>query len=144
VVAVTDAPIIRSAGLSDVNIILDLWHLAGAEPSVTDVHDSISNLIRRQPDGLLLAEVDGATVGSLVAVNDGWRGNMYRLTVLPPYRRRGIARALVEEGERRLHEQGCTRITALVMHEHDWATEFWSAVGYAHDERVLRFVRTLP
>jgi ribosomal protein S18 acetylase RimI-like enzyme len=92
---------------------------------------------------VLVAELDGDIVGTLIALSDGWRGNMYRLAVLPRYRRRGIARALVDEGERRLRSHGCARVTALVMHEHTWAVEFWHAARYDHDERTVRFVHTL-
>jgi hypothetical protein len=29
------------------------------------------------------------------------------------------------------------------MHEHEWAMGLWDAVGYAVDNRIVRFVRTL-
>jgi ribosomal protein S18 acetylase RimI-like enzyme len=45
-------------------------------------------------------------VGTLVAAWDGWRGNMYRLAVLPEHRRAGIGRELVDAGyERDKHLQ---------------------------------------
>ena len=134
---------IRSARIGEVNILLDLWRDADAEPSVSDDVDSVSRLLAQHPDGVLVAEVDGVVVGALIAVWDGWRGNLYRLAVLPAHRRLGIARALVDEGEQRLRRAGCVRVTALVMHEHAWATSFWSAAGYDHDRRVIRFVGNL-
>jgi ribosomal protein S18 acetylase RimI-like enzyme len=82
-------------------------------------------------------------VGSIIAKWDGWRGNMYRLAVLPDYRRLGVARALVEEGERCLRDQGCRRVSAIVMREHEWAVGFWVAASYTNDERMFRFVRNL-
>ncbi len=78
-------------------------------------------------------------VASLIATFDGWRGNMYRLAVLPQFRRRGIARRLVAEGERRLVVLGARRITALVEREHDWATGFWVAAGYTFDSGMARY-----
>lgn len=74
---------------------------------------------------------------------DGWRGNLYRLAVLPTARRRGIALGLVAEAERRLTEKGAIRFSALVMSAHDPAVALWRAAGYAHDPRVGRFVRSL-
>jgi GNAT superfamily N-acetyltransferase len=70
-------------------------------------------------------------------------GVTYRLAVHPAYRRQGVARALVAEVERWLAEQGARRITALVEKEHPWAMNFWEAVGYRVDERVVRRVRNL-
>lgn len=78
---------------------------------------------------------------SLIAASDGWRGNMYRLTVDPARRRRGLARALVREGERRLRESGTARITALVAHDDTAARDFWTSVGYGDDRAIGRFVR---
>jgi ribosomal protein S18 acetylase RimI-like enzyme len=85
----------------------------------------------------------GRLVGTIVAGWDGWRGNLYRLAVLPSARRRGIALRLVAEAERRLAEKGAIRPSALVMSGHDPAVALWVAAGYAHDPRVGRFVRSL-
>ena len=96
---------------------------------------------------LLVAEADGRLVGSVIGGWDGWRGNIYRLAVLPAYRRRGIARALVARGRTAaLHGMGARRISALVESDHPWATDFWDSLeasGYRHDERMRRYVKTL-
>jgi ribosomal protein S18 acetylase RimI-like enzyme len=134
---------IRSAAIVDVSALLSLWREADAEPSVGEDPRSVSDLLDAHPDGVLIAELEGVPIGSLIAVWDGWRGNMYRLAVLPGFRRRGIAQALVAEGERRLRERGCARVSALVLRERNWATGFWTAAGYQLDERVVRFVRNL-
>jgi ribosomal protein S18 acetylase RimI-like enzyme len=67
---------------------------------------------------------------------------MYRLAVMPEYRRRGIGRALVVAGEERLRAQGARRLSALVIESHDPAMGFWEAAGYSHDKRIGRFVKT--
>jgi predicted MFS family arabinose efflux permease len=38
-------------------------------------------LLNADPEALLVAEVDGVVVGSLIAAWDGWRGSFYRLAV---------------------------------------------------------------
>jgi ribosomal protein S18 acetylase RimI-like enzyme len=78
----------------------------------------------------------------LIAAFDGWRGNLYRLAVHPDHRRRGVATRLVAAGEQQLHEQGCRRITALLVRDEDHATAFWPTVGYDLDERIDRYVKT--
>ena len=134
---------IRPAVDADAEAVLALWVTAGALPSETDDQASLRRVASH---GHLLLAVDdnGTVVGTLIAAFDGWRGNMYRLTVAPSERRRGIGRALVAAGETRLAEQGCRRITALVTDSEPGAGAFWRAAGYGHDHRMVRYVKTVP
>ena len=134
---------IRIGTNGDIPDVLELWRHAETAPSATDDPDGLSVLLAAAPDALLVTECNGLIIGSVIATFDGWRGNMYRLAVLPEHRRRGVARSLVHEGERRIRSVGARRITALVAHELDGATQFWSAVGYGADPRTARFVKTL-
>jgi len=135
-------PVIRPAREDEVGEILALWRRADAVVSSTDDPASVLGLMRRDPGALLVAEVDGAIGGTLIASWDGWRGGMYRLAVLPELRRQGIARRLVREGEHRLVELGAKRIAVVVVREHDHAAGFWRALGYEHDHRVDRYARS--
>jgi ribosomal protein S18 acetylase RimI-like enzyme len=141
--AKTEGLMIRPANEDDVPAVLALWTAAETAPSVTDDVESIEGLLACDAEGLLVACVGDRIVGSLVAVWDGWRGNMYRLAVHPDLRRRGIARALVEAGEQRLRGRGARRVTALVLRGEEHALGFWQAVGYDPDPRIDRHVKTL-
>jgi ribosomal protein S18 acetylase RimI-like enzyme len=132
---------IRHARYADIEPILALWKAAGAAPSVTDDASSIDRLIHRDRAAFFVAEEDGALVGTLIAGFDGWRGHLYRMAVHPDFRRRGIARALVEEAEEHLHSIGCKRISAFVLTEEEHAVGFWTAIGYAQQTETGRFVR---
>jgi ribosomal protein S18 acetylase RimI-like enzyme len=129
--------------MGEVESVLELWRQAEATPSVTDTAEDLRRAIAVSQANVLVAEIGGQIVGSIIGTFDGWRGNIYRLAVQPVYRRRGIARALVAEVEKRLARQGARRITALVEKGHPWATGFWEAVGYRADERMARHVRNL-
>jgi ribosomal protein S18 acetylase RimI-like enzyme len=135
---------VRPARPEEVAAVLALWRAADAVPGVSDDPASVDRLLEASADALLVAEAEGRMVGTIIAGWDGWRGNLYRLAVLPTARRRGIALRLVAEAERRLAGKGARRLSALVMSEHDPAVALWLAAGYRHDTRVGRFVRTLP
>jgi ribosomal protein S18 acetylase RimI-like enzyme len=146
--------VVRPARRSEIPAVLALWREADAVPSISDDPASLRRLLDTSEDALLVAETaagpgpgdpgaGGRLVGTIVAGWDGWRGNLYRLAVLPAARRRGIALRLVAEAERRLAEKGAIRLSALVMSEHDPAVALWLAAGYARDHRVGRFVRSL-
>jgi ribosomal protein S18 acetylase RimI-like enzyme len=103
---------IRSATEQDIEPVLALWDAAGSPPSVTDTREGLRHLLAASEEAPLVAEVRGALVGSLIAAWDGWRGSFYRLAVYPDLRRKGLATALLREGERRLRARGALRLTA--------------------------------
>ena len=135
---------IRAATAADVDAVLAVWAAARSAAARTpDDPDVVRLLLDRDPGALLVAEAGGEIVGALIAGWDGWRGNVYRLVVLPAHRRQGIGRRLVEAGHDRLRALGARRVTALVGGEEGAAHGLWRAVGYQRDEFVHRFVRDL-
>jgi len=135
---------IRSAVEADLTAVLALWSRARSSGASTPDDEGVLRiLLGRDPDALLVAEHDGRVVGTLIVGWDGWRGNMYRLAVAPEFRRRGIARRLISEGERRLKALGGRRVTALAWREDARAGAVWSATAYEDDAAVARYVRNL-
>ena len=134
---------IRPARPDELEAVLGVWTAAGSVPSVSDSPEALARLLTFDGDALLVAVTGGRVVGTLIAAWDGWRGAMYRLAVVPDQRHRGIATALVGEGERRLAAKGSPRVAAIVMREHDHATGFWRRFGYRFDTRVGRWVHNL-
>jgi ribosomal protein S18 acetylase RimI-like enzyme len=126
--------------------ILDLWKEAGSIPSVSDSVDVLERHLQKDDDLLLVAEYNSRLVGTVMGGWDGWRGNIYRLAVLPDYRRKGIGRALVQEIERRLSLRGARRISICVAKEEDSAVDFWEALkdmNYNRDLRIIRYVKSV-
>jgi ribosomal protein S18 acetylase RimI-like enzyme len=136
--------LIRNGIPDDVAAVLEFWRRAKASPSSTESADDVRGLLERDPEALLVAEVDGEIVGSLVVGWDGWRGTFYRLAVDPSHRRRGLATALVQAGEERLRALGAHRLNAIVETEEADAMAFWAAAGYELQTARSRFVKNLP
>ena len=127
----------------DIEAVLALWLRSGAVPRPTDTPHHLAIRLRRDADLFLLAWDGDSLIGSLMGGWDGWRGTMYRLVVDPPYRRRGIARQLVEKMEAALVSNGAERMTILVFHEEAGAVAFWEALGYEADPSTHRFAKHL-
>ena len=130
---------IREGQHEDCDSVLALWRLAGVRPSVTDTPERLRLFIEKSGGLLLVAEAAGQRVGTVLGGWDQWRGHIYRLAVHPDYRRRGIARALVGEIERRLQDRGAARIYALTYTEDGAA--FWASLPYERTSDTA-FVRT--
>src|SRR5438045_4063698 len=86
---------IRQCRVEEAQAVLALWRQADATPGVTDNADDLRRAITQSPAEVLVAEVDGRLIGSIIGTFDGWRGNIYRMAVHPDHRRKGIGRWLV-------------------------------------------------
>jgi ribosomal protein S18 acetylase RimI-like enzyme len=121
-----------------------MWQAAGVTPpSVSDSIEGLTRLFREPAALLLVATIDDPIVGLVIGGWDGWRGNRYRLAVLPEHQRKGIARRLVKEISSEPFAKGATRVAALVEHEHLWAIDFLDSIsdlGYERDPKFARYI----
>lgn len=134
-------PTIRIAQARDIAGVLALWQLARVHPGHTDDVQSLQRLVRHDAGALLVATADGLIVGSVIAAWDGWRGTIYRLAVLPAWRRQGLGRRLIAAAEKRLADIGAVRIQAIVVEADAHAAGFWRASGWEERAGQHRFTR---
>ena len=139
---------VRPCAPDELDAVLSVWRRAEAEPTVSDDLESLRRLLTRDRGSLLVAALEGDAhpgeiVGTVIAAWYGWRGNLYRLAVLPEHRRHGVARELVRQAEAELRRRGAVRVAAVVAEDHDHATGFWQAAGYERQSLRLRFVKNL-
>jgi len=134
---------IREARTDEVEAILALWQATGSGPSITDTPEHLAMVTAKSPDLFLVAEAGGRLVGSIIGGWDNWRGHIYRLAVHPDFRRRGLARALTDEIERRLRARGARRIYALAATKQEMGVRFWESLPYEKSKDVP-YVRTFP
>jgi GNAT superfamily N-acetyltransferase len=80
---------------------------------------------------LIGLERDGALVGVVLATNDGRKGWINRLAVLPEHRRQGYATRLVAEAEGVLRSVSITVIAALIEGGNDVSLALFERLGYA-------------
>ncbi|MEU6814250.1 GNAT family N-acetyltransferase [Streptomyces sp. NPDC046860] len=136
-------PYIRRAGPGDIDAVLEFWREAAEGTSISDDRAGVARLLERDPEALLLAELDGVLVGSVIAGFDGWRCSAYRLAVHPGHRRRGISRALLAAAENRFAALGGRRVDAMVLVRNENAHHAWRAAGYGPQEKWRRWVKPL-
>jgi ribosomal protein S18 acetylase RimI-like enzyme len=135
---------IGHASPDDVDELLALWDVAAendARPA--DTAEAVCTLLARDPEACLVAHEDGRIVGSLIAGWDGWRAHLYRLSVHPDARRRGIGRALLDSASERLGALGATRLDAMVLEGNELGQSLWKASGYHPQPEWRRWVRPI-
>ncbi|KPI11111.1 GCN5-related N-acetyltransferase [Actinobacteria bacterium OK074] len=134
---------IRPAGFADLDAVLAFWKTSAEGTSISDDRAGVERLVARDPEALLVAELDGELVGTVIAGFDGWRCHLYRLAVHPGRRRRGIGSALLTAAEERFVRLGGRRADAMVLTRNETAHHAWRAAGYGPEERWRRWVKPL-
>ncbi len=122
-----------------------LWEGAGPGINVrrSDEPQELEKKLQRDPDLFLVAESDGAIVGSVMGGFDGRRGMIYHLAVAPEYRRRGLGQALMDEAEQRLRQKGCIRCYLMVTKNNPEAAPFYEKRGWERMDFVETFAKDL-
>ncbi|MFF6882774.1 GNAT family N-acetyltransferase [Streptomyces sp. NPDC012421] len=133
---------IRTAAPSDAESVLAFWRDSAEGTSISDDVDGVRRLLDRDPEALILAvDGDDRIVGSVIAGWDGWRASLYRLAVLPSYRRRGLSKVLLKAAEDRFAALGGRRADAMVLEANERAHLAWGAAGYERQDQWRRWVK---
>lgn len=111
-----------------------LWTEAGLTRPWNDPRLDIERKLEVQPDLFLVAAEPsadrGVVIGTVMAGYDGHRGWLYYLAAAESHRGRGVARALVEEAERRLLAMGCPKVQLMVREGNEGVLGFYDSLGY--------------
>ncbi len=129
--------IIRPVTIEDYDSLYVLWNSAEqsrrALNPVDDSREGIERYLKRNPTTCFLAcESDQSekAIGVILTGHDGRRAIVHHMCVHPDFRRRGIARSLVQKAEAALRAEGITKVFGLVFRDNDAANAFWEAQGY--------------
>ena len=130
------APEIRIFSIDDYRAAMDLWRSTeGVGLSDADSLEGISRFLARNPS-LSFVAVDGArVVATILCGHDGRRGLVHHLVVSPPYRGKGLGRALVRRALAGLRKEGIQKCHLLVFRDNKDGHAFWAAMGA--EERVM-------
>ncbi len=132
---------IRGVEPDDYDAVLALWSAAGL-PIRARGRESRAAFERQieQFGDLYLAATDGdRIVGVVLGTHDGRKGWINRLAVLPEYRRRGIAAALVTACDTAIRAEGIEIIAALIEPENVASIALFERLGYRADVPVVYY-----
>ena len=128
---------IRPCTDDDSEAIAALWRKAGLTRPWNDPAQDIARCRRAPNAELLVAEIGGAVVGSVMAGHDGHRGWVYyTLAVDPDVRRQGLGRRLMRRAEKWLKDAGAPKVQLMVRAENAPVRTFYDTLGYTESEVV--------
>jgi ribosomal protein S18 acetylase RimI-like enzyme len=133
--------VIRKVSIKDYEQLIALWK-EGNIPYRPQGRDSKKNIQRqlRQPTSFyFVAENQGKIIGAILGTHDGRKGWINRLIVALAYRKKGIAKRLVQEVEQRLTAAGIDIVACLIEDWNDVSTEVFERLGYTKHPDILYY-----
>ena len=136
---------IHELSLKDYRRIVDIWDKAGMHAKLKG-RDGPDNLRKQVASGtvFILGDVkEGLLRGVIIVSNDGRKGWMNRLAVLPKFRDQGIASGLIREAERRLRRMGIEIFAVHIEEENRSSRQLFEKLGYVPATDIIYFVKRL-
>ncbi len=121
---------VRTLRLEDEAKVLNLWKVCNviAYPNMPPC--DIRRKLALQPELLLVVEVRGQIVATVMAGYDGRRGWINYLAVDPDHWRGGHGRRMMREAEDRLRTMGCPKVNLLVRDSNLSVIDFYERLSY--------------
>ena len=130
---------IREMIEADYDQVYQLW-LSCAGMGLNDLDDSkegIARFLQRNPQTCLVAVENQTIIGAILVGSDGRRAYIYHTAVHPNYRRRGIARQLVETVLTVLDDLKIHKVALVVFKRNKEGNQFWEKLGFSVREDLI-------
>jgi len=120
-----------------------VWELAGLpyRPTGRDGLERLQEQRNASPDLFIGAFMNGTLVGVAIASDDGRKGWINRLAVLPEARRHGIGTAIVEECERVLRARGRGVFSILIEGKNQTSEDLFLRMGYKLEDDIKYYAK---
>lgn len=122
----------------DYDLLTRIWEKAGLpyKGNGRDSRENIEKEVKLDCNQFLFAVKEGETIGSILVTHDGRKGWINRVAVLPEFRKKGIAKLLVDAGEKWLIEQGIGIFACQIEEYNTGSFEAFQKMGYVPFEGI--------
>lgn len=123
---------IRFMTIDDYDEVYSLWLYCEGMGlnNIDDSRDGIKRFLNRNPSTCFVAVINSQIVGVIMAGNDGRRGYIYHTAVLPDFRKKGIATALVNKVINAMDSLNISKVSLVVFEHNHTGNEFWKQNGF--------------
>ncbi|HEV2970460.1 MAG TPA: GNAT family N-acetyltransferase [Pirellulales bacterium] len=116
----------------DLDAAIALWRSTdGVGMAESDEPEHLQLFLKRNPGLSLVARNGPRLVGTVLCGQDGRRGFLYHLAVIPEYRKRGLGRSMVEHCLAALAALGVLKCNILLYVHNEAGERFWKSGGWA-------------
>jgi ribosomal protein S18 acetylase RimI-like enzyme len=107
-----------------------------------DTRDGIATYLAHNQGMCFVAEEKASIVGTILCGHDGRRGFIRHVVVSKAWRKRGIARALVEKALGELSKRGIGKCNIFVNDLNRSGFAFWAHLGWVEVDQDFRTLQT--
>ena len=122
----------------DYDLLVNLWEKSGLpyKENGRDSRENIEKEVLFDCNQFLFAIYENEAVGAILITHDGRKGWINRVAVLPEFRKKGIAKKLVEAGEKWLQKQGIGIFACQIEEYNASSFEAFKKMGYVPFEGI--------
>lgn len=120
----------REAKPADRDKVTALWHACGLTREWNDPVRDFDFALSGATSTILVHEIAGVIVATVMVGHDGHRGAVYYLAVAPEHQQKGLGRAAVDVAENYLKKLGVWKINLMIRSENEMAVGFYKAIGF--------------
>ena len=126
-----DTLVIRPMTIADYDAAYAIWIACqNGLNNLDDSREGVAKYLERNPNTSFVAEENGVVAGVILCGHDGRRGYIQHMSVDPAYRRRGIAKRLVDRALAALKAEGIHKAALVAFKKNDGGNAFWEAQGF--------------
>ncbi|MFX0051420.1 MAG: GNAT family N-acetyltransferase [Candidatus Hodarchaeota archaeon] len=136
---------IRELNITDYNHIIDVWKKAGLpiKKRGRDSYNRIKDQIESGRITIIGYEEEDELRGVVLLSQDGRKGWINRLAVLPRYQKKGIAKKLLLESEKIFLKQGIEVYGVLIFEDNEASIQCFKNAGYVLWPEVKYFSKRI-
>jgi ribosomal protein S18 acetylase RimI-like enzyme len=130
---------IKQLRFDNYDSIISLWDKAGLSyrPKGRDSREGMKKEFENAPELILGAYEGEKLIGVIIGSDDGRKGWIHRLAVLPDYGRKGVASQLIEAVESVLRKRGRRIICTLIEDWNEGSLDLFKKTGYVKHEDIF-------
>lgn len=117
----------------DIESVIDLWQRCNLLVPHNDPHRDIESARRAADADVLVADVLGKIVATVMVGYDGHRGWIYYVAVDPKRRRESMGRQVMDAAERWMKARGVPKAELMVRSSNEQVRGFYSQIGWGEE-----------
>jgi len=130
---------IRELNISDYSEVIELWkNTEGLSMDESDSYENMTTFLNRNPKLSYVATFDNKIIGTIKCAQDGRRGYISHMAILPQFRSSGIAKELYNKSLNELRTQGIWKCNLYVLGSNPQALGFWKHNGWKELENNFK------